>query len=154
YLLWSRYAMQSGDRTVPAGAWQPSSWGLLFLAAGLGCRFAGSALFIDWLCAVSLLPFLAGLVFLAGGLRAVRVSWPAIGFLIFMVPLPYRLETGLAQPLQRVATLASNYALQTLGFISFSEGNVIRLGEVRIGVVEACSGLSMLVIFFALSTAV
>jgi exosortase len=70
------------------------------------------------------------------------------------VPLPYTLEVALAHPLQRVATLASTYALQTLGFVAFSEGNVIRLGQVRIGVVEACSGLSMLVIFFALATAV
>src|SRR5205823_12397771 len=51
-------------------------------------------------------------------------------------------------------TIISTYALQTFGFAAFAEGNVIRMGEVHIGVVEACSGLSMLVIFFALSTAV
>jgi exosortase len=71
-----------------------------------------------------------------------------------MVPLPYRLEVALAHPLQRLGTWASTYALQTLGFAAFAEGNVIRMRPVRIGVVEACSGLSMLVIFFALSTAV
>jgi exosortase/archaeosortase family protein len=45
--------------------------------------------------------------------------------------------------------------LQLLGFAAFSEGNIITIGEdVRIGVVEACNGLSMLMIFFALCTAV
>jgi exosortase/archaeosortase family protein len=36
---------------------------------------------------------------------------------------------------------------------ALAEGNVILINETRIGVVEACSGLSMLMIFFALSTA-
>jgi exosortase len=43
--------------------------------------------------------------------------------------------------------------LQTLGLMAFAEGNVIQLNEARIGVVEACSGLSMLMTFIALSTA-
>jgi len=37
--------------------------------------------------------------------------------------------------------------------MAFAEGNVIQLNEARIGVVEACSGLSMLMTFIALSTA-
>ncbi|MFO1532156.1 MAG: archaeosortase/exosortase family protein, partial [Thermoplasmatota archaeon] len=49
---------------------------------------------------------------LAGGRTALRWSWPALAFLLFMVPLPFRLEKALAHPLQRVATLASTYALQ------------------------------------------
>ena len=36
--------------------------------------------------------------------------------------------------------------------MAFSEGNVIQLNDARIGVVEACSGLSMLITFIALST--
>ena len=55
--------------------------------------------------------------------------------------------------MQSLATAASTYALQTLGLMAFAEGNVIQLNEARIGVVEACSGLSMLITFIALSTA-
>jgi exosortase len=148
YLLWFRRGL------LPAEPLRPSWWGLPVLAAGLALRFAGTYAFFDWLAAVALLPCLAGVALLAGGGRALRWSWPAIAFLVFMIPLPHRLETGLAQPLQHIATKASTYALQTLGFAAFAEGNVIRMGEVRIGVVEACSGLSMLIIFFALATAV
>src|SRR5262249_29151048 len=70
----------------------------------------------------------------------------------FMIPLPHRLETGLSQPLQSLATHASTYALQTMGFPAFSEGNVILLNDSRIGVVEACNGLGMMLLFFALAT--
>jgi exosortase len=148
YLLWSRRG-----RLTPTLV-RPSWWGLPILAAGLGLHLAGQYVYFDWLSAVSLLPCLAGLSVLAGGWAALRWAWPAVAFLVFMAPLPYRAEVALSGPLQRVATLASTYVLQTLGLMAFSEGNVIRLGEVRLGVVEACSGLSMLLTFFALSTAV
>jgi exosortase len=148
YLVWARRGL-----FTPEGA--RLSWlGLPLLLAGLALRFTGTYLYFDWLTAVALLPCLAGLVLMVGGWRALACAWPAIAFLVLMVPLPFRVEVALAHPLQRVATIASTYALQTLGFAAFSEGNVIRLGDVRIGVVEACSGLSMLMIFFALSTAV
>jgi exosortase len=61
---------------------------------------------------------------------------------------------ALTDPLQRIATLASTFALQTIGLPALADGNVILLNDVELGIVEACSGLRMLVIFFALSTAV
>src|SRR4029077_18020581 len=80
-------------------------------------------------------------------------AWPSMVFLAFMVPLPYRIETALGAPLQAIATTASTFLLQTLGFMAFAEGNVIELDEAQIGVADACNGLSMLVTFIALSTA-
>jgi exosortase len=148
YLLWAR------RDALAAATLRPSWMGLPVLVAGLGMHFAGTYLYVDWLSAMALLPCVAGLILLVGGWRILGLTWPAVAFLAFMVPLPFRLEVALAHPLQRVATKVSTYALQTLGFVVFSEGNVIRMGEVHIGVVEACAGLSMLVIFFALSTAV
>jgi exosortase len=68
-----------------------------------------------------------------------------------MIPLPWRIENALGPPLQWLATQASSFTLQTLGFMAFAEGNVIQLGDVHIGVVEACSGLSMVITFIALS---
>jgi len=146
YLLWRRRDL--------AKDLQPSGWGLPVLMVGLALRFTGTYLYFDWLRAIALLPMLAGLCLLGGGGRALRWGWPSIAFCIFMVPLPFRLETALAGPLQSVATHLGTYILQTIGFIAYAEGNVIHLGQVRIGVVEACSGLSMMMIFFALSTAV
>jgi len=67
--------------------------------------------------------------------------------------LPFRLELALSHPLQQLATAGSTYALQVLGFSAFSEGNVIVINQSRVGVVTACNGLGMLLLFFALSTA-
>jgi exosortase len=71
-----------------------------------------------------------------------------------MVPLPFRLEGAMSHPLQRAGTLASTYALQTLGLPAIAEGNVIHIDDVSIGVVEACSGLGMLFTFVAMSAGV
>ncbi|SIO61439.1 exosortase [Singulisphaera sp. GP187] len=130
-----------------------SSWrGVALLGFAIGMRMIGTYLYVKWFEAVSLLPAVAGVCVLIWGWPSLRWSWPAIAFLVFMLPLPYRLEGALAQPLQRVATQASTYALQTLSFPALAEGNVIHLDEFALGVVEACSGLSMLFTFFALTT--
>src|SRR5438874_1287783 len=78
--------------------------------------------------------------------------WPTIAFLFFMLPLPFRVEVALSHPLQKLASQSSTYVLQTIGLPAFAEGNVISLGKAKINIVEACNGLSMLIIFFALST--
>jgi exosortase len=147
YLLWSRR-----QRLLPESP--AFHWGGVFaLGAGAGLRLMGAYFYLPWCDAISLLPCLAGLSLMLGGRSALRWSWPAIAFLFFMVPLPFRLQVAMGAVLQRVATGASTYVLQTCGFLARSEGNIIFLSDQKLGVEEACSGLSMLIVFFALSTA-
>src|SRR5205814_5698743 len=80
-----------------------------------------------------------------------RRTGPAIAFLTFMVPLPYELERNVGQPLKSAATECSTFMLQTLGQPAVRDGNLILIDEVRLGVVDACSGLKMLVTFAAFS---
>ena len=133
---------------------QPTWWGLPLLVAGVGLRLAGAYFFIDWVEAASLLPTLAGATLLLAGRSGLRQSWPGIAFLFFMIPLPYAAETALSQPMQRMATTVSTYFLQTLGRPALSEGNIIIINDSQIGVVEACNGLGMMLLFFALAVAV
>jgi exosortase len=149
YLLYARRSSASWE------AFRPSWYGLLVLLAGLALHFAGVHYYIEWLSYMAILPCMVAVCLLAGGLAALRWAWPAVAFLIFMIPLPYAVEIALAAPLQRAATVASTYVLQTLGFVAFADGNVIRMRGIEpLGVEEACSGLSMLLVFFALCTAV
>ncbi len=147
-LLWLRRSQLEKIR------FQMNPWGILLIGVGVLVRLAGTWFYFDWLDGVSLLPCLLGLAVLLGGWPALRWSWPAIAFLTFMIPLPYRVETAMSQPLQRLATLGSTYAMQLIGLPALAEGNTILLNQGKIGVVEACSGLSMMLLFFAISTAV
>jgi exosortase len=137
-----------------AVVWRPSWLGVPVLLTALVLRLVGAYIHFDWLEAASLLVCLAGLFALLGGAAALKWAWPAVAFLLFMVPLPHAVERGLAGPLCSIATAASTYALQTIGLPAVAEAHTIRLGEVQLKIVEACSGLSMLVVFVALSTAV
>jgi exosortase len=98
-------------------------------------------------------PALAGVFLLAGGWKMFRWAWAPIAFLIFMYPLPDEATRYLLGPLQTLATMVSTFALQTMGFDAFREGNQIILGDRHLNVVDACSGLRMLTIFVALSVA-
>lgn len=133
--------------------WEPSPWGLALLLAGAGLRLAAARMDIEPLDAFSLLPTLAGCVWLAGGTSLLLWAWPAIAFLGFMLPLPFALEVALAHPLRRLATVCSTYLLQTFGLPALAEGNIILIDRYRLGVADACSGLGMMMTFFALSAA-
>jgi exosortase len=73
-----------------------------------------------------------------------------------MAPLPFRFEQLLSWPLQRFATIASCWVLQSVGQPAVAEGNVIHINDINdtvLEVAQACSGLRMFVAFFALSAA-
>lgn len=139
-------------------AWPPevrgSWWGLLPLALSAAMRWTSAGWYFELLDPASLLLCLAGIVLLVGGWPTLRWVWPAIAFLGFMIPLPGFVAGMLSLPLQRVATLVATYLLQTVGVPAASQGNVIMLTEAQLGVVEACSGLRMLMTFVAVGTAV
>jgi exosortase len=133
---------------------RPNLWGLALLTAGLLMRLAAIYWYFISLDPISLIPCVAGLVLLFGGWSAMRWAWPAVLFLTFMIPLPFRVATAMAGPLQWFATITSTYVMQMMGLPALAEGNTILLNQHHIGIVEACSGLRMLVVFFALSTGV
>ena len=131
------------------------SWGGLPLIALAGLIFVtGGLVASDTITGLALIPATAGLFVIAGGWSALAWSWPAVGFLAFMIPLPYQIEIALSAPLRGIATTLSTLALQTFGFPAIAEGNVILLEHGSVAVVEACSGLGMLLTFLALATAV
>ena len=147
YLLWLRRAGIFAQPRVNA-------MGLVAILAAVAIRLVGAHFHYEYLDQVSLLPCLSGIFLLAGGWGAFVWSLPAVAFLAFMVPLPYSVSLAMSGPMQTFATNVSTFFLQVLGLPAIAEGNVILLNEIELGIVEACSGLRMLVVFFALSTAV
>ncbi len=131
------------------------SWlGVAMLLLAGAQRLAGTLFAYEWLEAGSLLPALVGVTLLALGPAVTRWAWPVAAFLVFVLPWPWQLDQVITHPLRSIATLCSTYALQTMGVPAVSRGNIIVIDQLEVGVVEACSGLGMLMTFFALSTAV
>jgi exosortase len=128
--------------------------GVGLIAVGLLARLG-----LTWLSSsvpemYTMLPCFVGAFLIVGGWPTLRWAAPAVLFLFFMFPLPSFLDGELLGRLQAIATRSSTYLLQTLGVACYSEGKRIVIGELQMGVVEACSGLRMLTIFVALAVAI
>lgn len=127
--------------------------GLALLALAFGIRLGAASFRIVTIDMYTFVPAVAGAFLLSCGWSGLRWGWAPIAFLIFMFPLPDEATRYLLGPLQGLATTVSTFALQTFGLEAFQEGNQIVIGEMHLGVVDACSGLRMLTIFIALSVA-
>jgi exosortase len=147
FLLWHR-------RQFYQPQFQGSWWGLAGIFLAIAMKLVSHYWYYALLDPLSFVPMVGGLCLLVFGWRGMRWYLPSVIFLVFMVPLPGKIADLLSHPLQRIATISSTYLVQLLGIPAVSEGNVIVLTHAKIGVIEACNGLRMLILFIAVATAV
>ena len=112
---------------------------------------------LQWFETATVLPAIACITWTFGGWPLLRRVWPAIAFLVFMLPLPQSLNDKIAMPLQTLAATGSCFLLQLSGFWAIRSGNVINLdtphGMAALDVALACNGLRMLMTMCATITA-
>ncbi len=157
--LFSGYLVyRSRERWLPLIEAPKSLWAILIgvglIVAALSLRAAGilgRALPVE---GVSLPFLLAGVFCLVGGVRSVTVNAAALVFLLFMLPMPSHMNRVLRGELQKYATQGSVFVLQTIGVPATNQGNVIKLPNSEVGVVEACSGLRILASLGAMAFAI
>src|SRR5262249_15476545 len=87
---------------------------------------------------------LFGIVLCIGGYSLLRVAFIPIAFLIFAVPLPYFIDSQLSWWLQLVSSQLGGFFIRLFGIPVYLTGNIIDLGNYKLQVVEACSGLRFL----------
>jgi exosortase len=138
FILWKRWPATGEAQPTP---WWPA-WA--FVLAGLAFRSWFLERGQNWLESATLLVVVTGLAMARIGPRTMLKVWPAFAFLIFLYPLPPQINSGLAQPLQSLATTCACILLRLTGLWVMPEGNVIMVGNERLEVAAACNGLSML----------
>jgi exosortase len=127
--------------------------GLALLVLGLSMRLVAAEFGMNPVDRLSFLPAIFGVFMLVGGFHIIRWAGPALGFLIFMFPLPTKLEVLVLLRLQRLASICSTFVLQTMGIAAFRQGNLISVPGADLNIADACSGLRMATIFGALAVA-
>jgi len=122
----------------------PSWFGVVVVLGGLLGFLLGelSSLFI--IVQYSFVLAFWGLVLTQVGWRGIKVLWPVLLFLLFMVPLPGFIQYNLSAELQLISSQLGTGMLRLMGLSVFLEGNVIDLGTYKLQVVEACAGLRYL----------
>jgi exosortase len=118
----------------------------------------------QWVETATILPVIACLIWNFGGVPLLLRAWPAIVFLVFMLPLPNAINAMISLPLQKIATSGSCFLLQLSGFWVIQAGNVLNIktpfltqenpfGMRALDVALACNGLKMLMCLAATVTA-
>ena len=138
WLLWAR------RQALFASIGRPSWMGpvVIVLAALMHIIGKLSALFI--LSQLSFIVVLIGFALSFGGYSLLRVAFVPIIFLIFAIPLPYFVDAMLSFHLQIISSQLGVFFIRLLHIPVYLEGNVIDLGNYKLQVVEACSGLRYL----------
>lgn len=149
FILWARRSLLPVER-------KPAALGLLLVGAGLALDVLGDATFFGYIRAFGFLLVLMGIVASLFGWRTLTWSMPSMMLLVFAIPLPSRVHTALAEPLQRVVASASANLLQLWGRPAVAMGHSVAVEEFRANVVDACCGVGMLfvVAFVAMAIAV
>lgn len=127
--------------------------GVGMLTFGLMMRVAASNFGFNIANYVSFVPCLLGVFMLVGGRKTMAWASLPILFLTLMFPLPDFVITSVLQYLKSLATVSSLFLLQSFGVEAYRDGNVIRLDQMEMGVIEQCSGLRMVMLFSAMAAA-
>jgi exosortase len=155
FILWRRLSETSADpsSTNVVGSW----WGWVFLTAILAVRAIAYERNSQWIETATIVPAIACIIWTFGSWPLLQRVWPAIMFLVFLLPLPRPVNELISLPLQRIAASGSCFLLQLSGFWAIQEGNVINLatphGPMPLDVALACNGLRMLMTMAATITA-
>lgn len=131
--------------------WQSSWWGLAILALGFLLFLLGMVLTIAYIAQLAMVILLAGIFWLLGGWRIVRLLAFPFFLIALSIPLPHFFVGKLTIRLQIVSTKLAAEILRLIGYPVGVFGNVIDLGERQLQVVAACSGLGYLITATALA---
>lgn len=139
YLAWRRWPRE--DAT-------PANLGLVPLGLGLVGYLVALLSKAYFLAALALIVLLVGLVWFFLGTRGLRRLAFPLGFLVFMVPLPFVEMASL--PLQLLTGTCSTAVARVVGVDATVRGAQVTLPNVDLVVGAQCSGLRSIVALFTL----
>lgn len=138
WLLWTR--REALMKSVGRPSWL--GLGLILLAGVMLIVGELSAFFM--LAQLGFIVALIGIALAFGGYPFLKMVLLPILLLIFAIPLPYFIDSALSWRLQLLSSQLGVGFIRLFQIPVYLEGNVIDLGNYKLQVVEACSGLRYL----------
>ena len=132
---------------------KPLNSGIFLILFALLVLFAGVAAQEYFSRRTSFVFLLAGIVLFLFGWQWLKSLALPIGFLFFMIPLPYIVYDAMAFPLKLFVAKFSVISLKLMGVVVWREGNIIMFPQTVLEVADACSGLRSLMSLLALGVA-
>lgn len=137
-------------KAVIASIGDPSWSGVAIFAFSGLLLILGKLLDLYLFQQIGLVFAIAGLTAALGGVSLLRATWIPIAFLFFAVPPPYWFITVLSWKFQMMSSVLGVWMIRLMNIPVYLEGNIIDLGNYKLQVAEACSGLRYLFPFLSL----
>src|SRR5215471_15380763 len=138
WLLWTR------RNALRASLGRPSLGGVALVLLAALMHVVGQLSSFFLLSQLGFVIALMGIVASTGGWSLLRIAFIPIAFLGFAIPLPYFIDSILSWRLQLISSELGVWFIRLMQVPVYLEGNVIDLGQYKLQVVEACSGLRYL----------
>lgn len=147
YLVWRR--REDLSRLAP----RPSHLGLLALICTLAVYIVSVIGSVNTISRLSIPAVLLSLVLFLGGWSYLRQLAVPLGYLIFMVPIPFAMYESLSVKLRLFVSVVSTQILHWIAIPVFREGNLLHLPSITLEVANPCSGIRSLSALFAFTIA-
>lgn len=144
YLLWIN------RDTVRRSVGEPSFLGVTIIGAALLFLLLGQLTSIFLFQHLGLVTAIAGMIAAFGGRSLLRTTAAPVAFLYLAVPPPYWVITVLSWKFQLISSFLGVAMIEAMGIPVHLSGNIIDLGDYKLQVAEACSGLRYLFPFLSL----
>jgi exosortase D (VPLPA-CTERM-specific) len=145
WLLWTR------REVLLPSIGRPAWTGPLLILLAMFFHILGTLSAVFILSQLAFIVALLGVTLALGGFPFLRVTFVPLFFLIFAIPLPYFIDANLSLQLQLISSQLGVFFIRLFQIPVFLEGNVIDLGDYKLQVVDACSGLRYLYPLLSLS---
>ncbi|MEL6219006.1 MAG: VPLPA-CTERM-specific exosortase XrtD [Pseudomonadota bacterium] len=144
--LLSGYMFLREMKSVPpkAGAVTDRAPGVAIVLFALALAFLGLLVKIPDIVTYALILWVGGTILTTFGLRRGWYFWPSVLHLVFMLPLPQFIYWPVSLWLQTVSSEIGVEIVRFFGVTVYLDGHTIDLGNYKLLVAEACSGLRYL----------
>jgi len=147
YLIWRRRELINAE---PLGS---ANVGLVVLAAALGVFQAGWLSGETFFARASFPLALLGITLFLAGPRVTGHAWPAIAYLLFMIPFPYLTFKAVMYQSRLVEADVTATVLRWSGVPILQQGVMLHLPSATLEIAEVCSGVHAVAALAALGTA-
>src|SRR5574337_551213 len=147
YLVWRR--RQELARMAVAPSWG----GFPLLAGGLALYAVGTLGGEPFVARVSFPITLLGAALFLAGVRVTKALLPGIGYLVFMIPLPYMTLKSLTDQSRLFDATATAALLPWVGVPVFQQGYLLHLPNITLEVADECSSIPAIAALLALGAA-
>ena len=149
-LVWLFWTLRTRMADAPHAPAPLFGWPVFI--AGLSVYTLGRAFDISILAFASQILVVAGALLLLKGPAALRLSWFAVAYQIFLVPLPGTFVDAVTGPLKHWISVIVQNVLFALDYPIANTGVILSIGQYQLMVADACSGLNSMFSLSALGT--